>query len=450
MFVTGTFDRWLKLQELHREADGSFSKTVTLPIEKTEFKYVVDGQWLLDESAKIENDLHGNKNNFLNAEDIAAHASSASSGAGAATGHTRQTSMPGEYPPTPSENTALESAGPLGSPGAAQTSILSSSDASHTKKATEHARDAPVTDLSSLPGGASTGDSAISQKDTETDKVHGGTSQLMGVSAATHVSELRTIPGTRIPTELELAEKRTGDITLADSPTTATNPDKALPQHAPDASFNEFVTSQPRAQSDYVPVSTIRLESTMKNHGIGKQTSTDDAAQSRSNVLAESSLLSGSQVAAKESSAGTLKESSISAPTGAVLGSVVSGTLADKTGVRKDTRPSERTDEREKPGEPAPTPADTKETVASEPEASELDKKIQQELPTVKETKDKPAAGEKSSSPQSKSGDTQKAQTQTPSTTAASTPAKSTTSASGTPKSEKKKGFLNKLKKAFK
>ncbi|KAJ5211793.1 uncharacterized protein N7498_003439 [Penicillium cinerascens] len=69
VFVTGTFDDWGKTVRLDRVDDG-FAKTVSLPIEKVQYKFVVDGIWTTDSRVREESDGHSNINNVILPEDI--------------------------------------------------------------------------------------------------------------------------------------------------------------------------------------------------------------------------------------------------------------------------------------------------------------------------------------------------------------------------------------------
>ncbi|UPX20145.1 Cruciform DNA binding protein [Ascochyta rabiei] len=69
VYVTGTFDDWKKTVELEQE-DGIFKKTVELPKTKTQYKFVVNGNWCINESAPKEDDGHGIVNNILLPENI--------------------------------------------------------------------------------------------------------------------------------------------------------------------------------------------------------------------------------------------------------------------------------------------------------------------------------------------------------------------------------------------
>ncbi|TLD28839.1 hypothetical protein PspLS_03262 [Pyricularia sp. CBS 133598] len=71
VFVTGTFDEWKKTVQLDKVGDN-FEKTVTLPetTEKIYYKFVVDGEWTVNQAAPKENDASGIENNVLTPEDI--------------------------------------------------------------------------------------------------------------------------------------------------------------------------------------------------------------------------------------------------------------------------------------------------------------------------------------------------------------------------------------------
>ncbi|KAH8723407.1 hypothetical protein GQ44DRAFT_774013 [Phaeosphaeriaceae sp. PMI808] len=69
VLVTGTFDDWQKTVTLEKE-DGVFKKTVELPKVHTQYKFVVDGNWVINETARKEDDGHGIVNNVLQPEDI--------------------------------------------------------------------------------------------------------------------------------------------------------------------------------------------------------------------------------------------------------------------------------------------------------------------------------------------------------------------------------------------
>ncbi|KAF2719186.1 carbohydrate-binding module family 48 protein [Polychaeton citri CBS 116435] len=71
VYVTGTFDNWSKTVELDKKGD-IFEKTVDLPKadEKIFYKFVADGDWKHDHTAKSETDHEGNVNNVLYPDDI--------------------------------------------------------------------------------------------------------------------------------------------------------------------------------------------------------------------------------------------------------------------------------------------------------------------------------------------------------------------------------------------
>ncbi|EMF14141.1 carbohydrate-binding module family 48 protein [Sphaerulina musiva SO2202] len=72
VYVTGTFDAWGKTEKLEKKGD-IHEKVVTfdtLPTEKILYKFVADGTWSHDHTAKTETDHEGNVNNVLYPEDI--------------------------------------------------------------------------------------------------------------------------------------------------------------------------------------------------------------------------------------------------------------------------------------------------------------------------------------------------------------------------------------------
>lgn len=75
VIVTGTFDNWANKQELKiNEETRRFEITIPLVInnkdEKVQFKFIVDGNWLLNEQFLVDTDEKGNQNNFLDYNDI--------------------------------------------------------------------------------------------------------------------------------------------------------------------------------------------------------------------------------------------------------------------------------------------------------------------------------------------------------------------------------------------
>ncbi|PPJ54806.1 hypothetical protein CBER1_04069 [Cercospora berteroae] len=70
VYVTGTFDNWSKSVKLDKK-DQLHEKLVNLPsTEKVYYKFVADGNWSHDHTAKTETDHEGNLNNVLLPEDI--------------------------------------------------------------------------------------------------------------------------------------------------------------------------------------------------------------------------------------------------------------------------------------------------------------------------------------------------------------------------------------------
>ncbi|KEQ85946.1 hypothetical protein M438DRAFT_271056 [Aureobasidium pullulans EXF-150] len=71
VYVTGDFDNWSKSIKLNKNGD-SFHKTVTIPGEehRVHYKFVVDGQWTTDWTAKQETDSSGNVNNVVEAREL--------------------------------------------------------------------------------------------------------------------------------------------------------------------------------------------------------------------------------------------------------------------------------------------------------------------------------------------------------------------------------------------
>ncbi|KAH6899639.1 hypothetical protein B0T10DRAFT_468263 [Thelonectria olida] len=76
VYVTGTFDDWTKSVKLDKIGDV-FQKTVELPdaSRKIYYKFVVNNDWVVNESAPKEPDHEGNINNFLTPEQIVPAAS---------------------------------------------------------------------------------------------------------------------------------------------------------------------------------------------------------------------------------------------------------------------------------------------------------------------------------------------------------------------------------------
>ncbi|KAF5370038.1 hypothetical protein D9758_001340 [Tetrapyrgos nigripes] len=67
VIVTGSFDNWSSSVRLTKEP-SSFKGTTKIPWnEKITYKFVVDGQWLVDDGKPTESDSSGNVNNVLTA-----------------------------------------------------------------------------------------------------------------------------------------------------------------------------------------------------------------------------------------------------------------------------------------------------------------------------------------------------------------------------------------------
>ncbi|TGZ76745.1 hypothetical protein EX30DRAFT_228575 [Ascodesmis nigricans] len=65
VYVTGTFDGWSRSAKLQRREDGVFETTVEIPVERTYYKFVVDGAWIVDPQARNETEPNGNQNSVL-------------------------------------------------------------------------------------------------------------------------------------------------------------------------------------------------------------------------------------------------------------------------------------------------------------------------------------------------------------------------------------------------
>ncbi|KAH7093740.1 hypothetical protein FB567DRAFT_545064 [Paraphoma chrysanthemicola] len=115
VLVTGTFDNWQKTVTLEKE-DGVFKKTVELPKVHTQYKFVVNGEWVINDTARKETDSNGIVNNVLEPSDIvdepvstlssAAPTSTTAALAGAVPKESEKTKsqdslVPGAFPMTP-------------------------------------------------------------------------------------------------------------------------------------------------------------------------------------------------------------------------------------------------------------------------------------------------------------------------------------------------------------
>ncbi|KAF2805195.1 uncharacterized protein BDZ99DRAFT_524907 [Mytilinidion resinicola] len=121
VFVTGTFDDWKQSVKLEKEG-GIFKKTVELPKQKVEYKFVVDGNWVTNDTAPGEYD-GPNYNNILLPDDIketpvhtlssAAPASSTAALAGAVPKEKEASPVPGAFPETPATEPNAFSVNPI-------------------------------------------------------------------------------------------------------------------------------------------------------------------------------------------------------------------------------------------------------------------------------------------------------------------------------------------------
>ncbi|KAF2655438.1 carbohydrate-binding module family 48 protein [Lophiostoma macrostomum CBS 122681] len=114
--VTGDFDDWKQTVTLVKE-DGIFKKTVELPKAKHQYKFVVDGNWVLNDTHPKEDDGKGIWNNILQPNDIKDEVSTLSSAAPESTTaalagavpkeETAKStdSLPGAFPMTPAAET---------------------------------------------------------------------------------------------------------------------------------------------------------------------------------------------------------------------------------------------------------------------------------------------------------------------------------------------------------
>lgn len=96
VYVTGTFDSWTKSVQLEKKGDV-FEKTVDLKdaSSKIYYKFVVDNNWVINESSPKEPDHEGNVNNFLTPEQIAGPAAAIIN---TVTPESTTTKMAGEQP----------------------------------------------------------------------------------------------------------------------------------------------------------------------------------------------------------------------------------------------------------------------------------------------------------------------------------------------------------------
>ncbi|KAM0557053.1 hypothetical protein ACHAPJ_005316 [Fusarium lateritium] len=106
VYVTGTFDNWTKSVKLEKK-DNVFTKTVDLkePEGKIYYKFIVDGNWIINQSAPNEPDTEGNVNNFVTPDQLTSE-SPAAAILNTVTPTSTTAAMAGEQP---LENKATES-----------------------------------------------------------------------------------------------------------------------------------------------------------------------------------------------------------------------------------------------------------------------------------------------------------------------------------------------------
>jgi len=69
VFVTGTFDNWSKSVQLDNN-NGRFEKTILLAAEDVLFKFLVDGNWVIDTTKETMTDSVGIQNNVIKKEHL--------------------------------------------------------------------------------------------------------------------------------------------------------------------------------------------------------------------------------------------------------------------------------------------------------------------------------------------------------------------------------------------
>lgn len=69
VFVAGSFNEWNPdKNQLKKQKSGKFSARFSVPKGQHEFKYVIDGNWVTDESAEVVWNDQGSQNNLINVE----------------------------------------------------------------------------------------------------------------------------------------------------------------------------------------------------------------------------------------------------------------------------------------------------------------------------------------------------------------------------------------------
>lgn len=77
VILTGDFDNWQGSLPLVKQPDGGFEISIPMDIKELEekrfyFKFIVDGDWTINDSYKKESDGHGFDNNYVDHEDLVA------------------------------------------------------------------------------------------------------------------------------------------------------------------------------------------------------------------------------------------------------------------------------------------------------------------------------------------------------------------------------------------
>ncbi|KAF2030231.1 hypothetical protein EK21DRAFT_65970 [Setomelanomma holmii] len=116
VLVTGTFDNWQKTVTLEK-VDGVFKKTVELPKVHTQYKFVVNGEWVVNDTTRKETDSNGIVNNVLEPNDIVDEpVSTLSSAVPQSTTAALAGAVPKESPKTKSQDSLVPGAFPMTPP----------------------------------------------------------------------------------------------------------------------------------------------------------------------------------------------------------------------------------------------------------------------------------------------------------------------------------------------
>ncbi|KAK5164787.1 Cruciform DNA binding protein [Saxophila tyrrhenica] len=221
VFVTGDFDGWSKSIQLDK-ADNVFEKTVPLKKERHQYKFVVDGVWKENSSAKTLTDDAGNVNNVIDPEDVKEDTSAAmmsSVGAGAST-----TAMAGAQP----KESEKEQSSPT--PGAfPETPALDSEDRSFSVN--------PIPASSgNAPATSNTIESTV--HDDQELKSQDQGEQTFGVNpipaSSSMGNPIQLAPGEKVP---DLSKGRTVEDTARSDPASYGKSDAQPPSSAPGTQF---------------------------------------------------------------------------------------------------------------------------------------------------------------------------------------------------------------------